>query len=133
MSAICLAVMSLPLCSVACVACAALVGFNLHALPTHGGTFGADDHDAELHLGINGNSQESRLEDAVARIMEEDDVDHLPGPPLKKQEHVPQLKYLSKLLYIGLSFYPLCDAARCVTHLRPLAVSYYPLENAAIH
>ena len=46
-----------------------------------------------LHLDINGSSQESRLEDAVARIMEEDDVDRLPGPPLKRQEHVPQLKY----------------------------------------
>ena len=45
------------------------------------------------HLDINGNSQESRLEDAVARTMEEDDVNHLPGPPLKKQEHFPQLKY----------------------------------------
>ena len=45
------------------------------------------------HLDINCNSQESRLEDAVARVMEEDDVDHLRGPPLKKQEHLPQLKY----------------------------------------
>ena len=46
-----------------------------------------------LHLDINGNSQESRLEDAVARIMEEDDMDHLRGPPLKKQEPFPDLKY----------------------------------------
>ena len=93
MSAICLAVMSLPLCSVPCLAFAAFVGFNPHAFPIHGGTFGADDHDTEPHLDINGNSQESRLEDAVARIMEEYDVDHLPGPPLKKQEHFPQLRY----------------------------------------
>ena len=45
------------------------------------------------HLDINGNSQESRLEDAVARIMEEDDMDHLRGPPLKKQEPLPHLEY----------------------------------------
>ena len=93
MTAICLAVMSLPLCSVPCVAFAAFVGFSLHVFPTHGGTFGADAHDAELHLDINGNSQESRLEDAVSTIMEENDVDHLPRPPLKKQEHFPQLRY----------------------------------------
>ena len=93
MSAICLAVMSLPLCSVPCVAFTAFVGFNFHVFPIHGGTFGADDHDAGPHLDINGDSHESRLEDAVARIMEEDDVDHLPGPPLNKQEHAPQLKY----------------------------------------
>ena len=116
------------MCSLCCIC-----RFNLHDFPIHGGTFGADDHDTEPHLDINGNSQESRLEDAVARIMEEDVVDHLPGPPLKKQEHFPQLKYLSKLLYTRVSYYPLCNAARCVTHLRPLAVSYCPLENAAIH
>ena len=85
--------MSLPFCSVPCVAVAAFAGFSFHVFPTHGDTFGADDHDAEPRLDINGNSQESRLEDAVARIMDEDDVDQLPGPPLKKQEHFPQLKY----------------------------------------
>ena len=75
MSAICLAVMSLPLCSVPCVAFAAFVWLSLHAFPIHGDTFGADDHDAEPHLDINGNSQECRLEDAEARIMEDDDVE----------------------------------------------------------
>ena len=45
------------------------------------------------HLDINGDSQESRLDEAVARNMEEDDVDHARGPPLKKQEPFPQLKY----------------------------------------
>ena len=93
MSAICLAVMSLPLCSVPRVAFAAFVGFSLHVFPIHGGTFGVDDHDAEPPLDIDGNSQESRLEDAVARIMEEDDLDHLRGPPLKKQEPLPHLRY----------------------------------------
>ena len=45
------------------------------------------------HLDIIGNSQESRFEDAVTRIIEEDDMDHLRGPPLKKQEPPPHLKY----------------------------------------
>ena len=76
------------MCSLCCIC-----RVNLHAFPIHGGTFGADDHDAEPHLDIDCNSQEFRPEDAVARIMEEDDVDRLPGPHLKRQEHAPQLKY----------------------------------------